>query len=95
MESKEIDDTVITDNKDSEKVLATVVNTVYIFTKYHPKAKIYFEGSSKARIRLYQIVINKYFDDFTKNFSIEGYTSKKWLPYEKNINFEAFLITRK
>ena len=93
-ESKEINDTIITDNKDSEKVLATVANTVYIFTKYYPKAKIYFEGSSDARIRLYQIAINKYFDDFSETFDIEGYTSKQWFSFEKNVNYEAFLITR-
>lgn len=36
--SNEIDDTVISNNGDSVKVLATVVATVYAFTERHPTA---------------------------------------------------------
>jgi hypothetical protein len=95
LESNDIDFSVITDNKDSEKVLATVINTIYIFAKYHPEAKIHFEGVNKARTRLYQIAISVYFEDFSKTFDIQGYTSEKWFNYEKNISHEAFLITLK
>ena len=93
--SGQIDDQVITDNQDREKVLSTVANTVIIFTTHYPKAQIYFEGSNNARTRLYQMAISKYFDELSENFNIKGYISKKWLPFEKNINYEAFLITRK
>lgn len=47
-----IDDLVVTDNQDREKVLATVANTVFIFTKRHPKARIIISGSSRSRNRL-------------------------------------------
>jgi hypothetical protein len=94
-ESNEIDYTVITDNKDSEKVLATVINTIYIFAKYHPEAKIHFEGSNKARTRLYQIAISAYVEDFSETFDVQGYTFDKWFNYEKNVSYEAFLITLK
>jgi len=44
----EIDDTIISNNEDSEKVLATVVASVYAFMDKHPgtrifAAKSYFE----------------------------------------------------
>jgi hypothetical protein len=49
----EIDDKVISNNGDSEKVLATVVATVYAFTDKYPETWIYATGSTKARTRLY------------------------------------------
>lgn len=93
--SGQIDDKVITDNQDREKVLSTVANTLIIFTTHYPKAQIYFEGSNDARTRLYQMAISKYFDELSEMFNIEGYISKQWIPFEKNINYKAFLITRK
>ena len=44
-----IDDKVITDNGDSEKVLATVASTVYGFTARLPKSWVYLTGSNLAR----------------------------------------------
>lgn len=43
----EIDDNVISNNGDSEKVLTTVVATLYAFTDQHRDAMIYATGSSK------------------------------------------------
>ena len=59
METGEIDDLVISNNADSEKVLATVVATIYAFTARHPQAMIYGTGSTKARTRLYRMGISK------------------------------------
>ncbi len=95
LESGEIDDHVITDNEDREKVIATVANTVIIFTNHYPKAQIYFEGSNNARTRLYRMAISKYFDELSETFVIKGFIAKKWSAFEKNVNYEAFLITRK
>ncbi len=95
MNSEEIDDLVVTNNQDLEKVLATVVNTVVIFTKRRPKAHIFIVGSTPARIRLYQMVISKYIDELSELFDIKGFTPSKLLSYQKNINYLAFLITRK
>ena len=45
-----LDDTIVSDNGDSEKVLATVVATVYLFTNENPDAYIYAEGLSLIHI---------------------------------------------
>src|ERR1051325_580908 len=58
----ELDDKNVTDNGDTEKVLATVVAAVYAFADKHPDAWIYATGSTEARTRLYRMGINKYFD---------------------------------
>lgn len=44
----DIDDTVISNNGDSEKVLVTVVATIYAFTDKYPNAWVYATGSTKA-----------------------------------------------
>lgn len=76
-------------------MLATVAQTVILFTQRYPKAYIFFEGSSEVRNRLYQIAINKYFDELSETFDIQGSFEKKWFPFEKNVNYTAFLIRLK
>lgn len=58
--TQEIDDTVKSNNKDSEKVLTTVASTVYAFTDKYPQAQVYAQGSNKVRTRLYRRGITKY-----------------------------------
>jgi glycerate kinase len=71
-DSSEINDLSITDNQDRDKILATVVSTVYEFTKRNPKAKIFIAGSTDARNRLYRMAIDKYFDELSETFDIKG-----------------------
>lgn len=48
-ESGEIDDKSISNNGDSDMVLATVVSTVYAFTERYPDSWVFATGSTKAR----------------------------------------------
>jgi hypothetical protein len=93
--SDEIDDLVVTNNQDREKVLATVAATVILFTKRHPKAQIFIRGSSPSRTRLYQIAIGKYFDELSDIFDIKGFINDDFYPFEKNKDYFSFLIIRK
>ncbi len=91
-----LDDTIITNNGDMEKVLATVAYSVYIFTKKTPNAWIYVTGSSQSRIRLYRMAINQHFIEISKDFII--YTSqndKEWDLFEPTTQHQNFLIQRK
>src|SRR5438552_1350560 len=63
-----INDLIISNNGDSEKVLATVIATVYAFTEKHPDAWIYATGSTLARARLYRMGITKYIVEIRKDF---------------------------
>ena len=56
----DLNDLAISNNGDSEKVLATVVSTVYAFSDRYPNSFIYATGSTKARTRLYRMGITKY-----------------------------------
>lgn len=91
----EIDDTSITDNGDTEKVLATVVAAVYSFTEHHPDAWVYATGSTEARTRLYRMGINKYFTIVARDFDLLGENNYKWEHYEQNKDYQAFAVRRK
>jgi hypothetical protein len=93
--TNEIDDEIITNNGDSEKVLFTVASTIYIFTYKYPNARIVLEGSSKSRTRLYQIGISKFLEEIKVDFAVFGLIGKDWLLFEKNQKYEAFLIQKK
>jgi hypothetical protein len=95
-QKNEIDDLVITNNHDRDKILATVATTVLEFTKHFPDAFIYATGSTPARTRLYQIGIVTYWTEIDQLLHVYGYTQKNgWQPFIKNFNYEAFMVFRK
>lgn len=91
----ELDDLAISNNNDTERILATVAATVYAFTDKYSDAWIYATGSTKARTRLYRMGINKYFSQARKDFEILGQTEKHWEAYEKDKDYDGFLVRRK
>lgn len=91
-----INDLVNTNNRDSEKVLATIAHTVVEFTKYYPKAIVYAEGSTLSRTRLYQMGINKIWNEIEEKFDLYGFVEAEGFhPFERNSNYQAFVISRK
>jgi hypothetical protein len=90
-----IDDMVISNNDDSEMVLATVVSAVYAFTDVVPEAWIYATGSTKARTRLYRMGISKYMEEVENDFEIFGQEGNAWENFLKDKEYDAFLIRRK
>ena len=90
-----IDDQVVTDNGDREKVLATVVAAVYAFTDYFSFAWVYATGSTASRTRLYRMGINKYFELIEDDFEIFGQLQGEWERYLKAVEYEAFAVRRK
>ena len=90
-----IDDKVISNNGDSEKVLATVVATVYAFTDRYPDALIYVTGSTESRTRLYRIGIAKFIDKAIADFEILGEINDDWEVFQKDVEYKGFLIRRK
>ncbi len=91
----EVNDTIVTNNNDSQKVLATVALTVYKFFEKHPDCFIYATGSTKERTRLYRMGISTNLDDILIDFDVYGYINDAWRIFEKGVNYEAFLIKRK
>lgn len=90
-----LNDLTVTNNGDSQKVLATVAATLYAFTNNYPEATIIATGSIQARTRLYRMGITNNLKTIEKDFTILGLTETDWEPFQKNITYEAFLVKRK
>ena len=90
-----IDHLIVTDNKDTRKVLETVASTIYEFVKKYPNAWIGIRGSTKARTRLYQMGISNNLKEIRADFVVLGSTNGSWQVFQKNVTYESFLITRK
>lgn len=95
VETGEIDDIAISNNGDSEKVLATVVATLYAFIDKHKEAMVYATGSTKPRTRLYRMGITKHLDEIKEDFEIYGELENGWEEFQKDIEYEAFLVKLK
>lgn len=91
----EINDLSKSNNGDSEKILTTVAQTIYAFTKKYPESYIYIRGSTKSRTRLYQMGISKYQSDIKESFEIYGEINNIWESFRQGINYESFLVKRK
>lgn len=94
-ETGQINDKVITNNGDSEKVLATVASTLYIFMDKFPDAMVFATGNSKARTRLYRMGISNNIAQIREDFEVYGLINDTWTLFEKKKEFDAFLVIRK
>lgn len=90
-----IDDLSVSDNNDTEKVLATVVAAVYAFFEKHPTAYVYAQGSTIARTRLYRMGINRYYEEMCKDFYLYGRKGDEFFEFERDVDYEGFLAQRK
>ncbi len=95
IETDEIDDTIVSNNEDSEQVLATVVSAIYAFTDQEKEAWVYTTGSTKSRTRLYRMGITKYIDEVKNDFHVFGLKEGEWEKFEKEVDYSAFLVKRK
>jgi hypothetical protein len=90
-----LSDTVVSNNMDREKVLATVAAIVVDFTAAIPHAVIFAEGNTPSRNRLYQMGISANWQVIDEYFDLHGFKDDKWERFQKNRNYESFLLRRK
>jgi hypothetical protein len=90
-----VSDVTISDNKDRDKVLATVANTVIDFYTRHGNHHIYIKGSTPARTRLYQMGISRIWNDICADFDLYGLKAGQLQRFQPNVNYESFLFKRK
>ena len=72
-----------------------MASSVYKFTNNYPNAWIYAIGGTKARTRLYRIGITNNLTEIMQDFDIYGFKDGEWREFEKNVDYEAFLVRRK
>lgn len=90
-----IDDLVVSDNKDPQKILATVTEAVITFTNNKPGALVFAQGSTPARARYYAMGIAANLHELTKSFEIWGTTDGEWELFQPNQRYQALLAKRK
>ena len=91
----EINDSVVSNNGDTYKILATVASTVLIFLDKRPKSSIYIIGSNPIRTRLYRIGISNNLIEIESSFDVFGLIDSEWELFQQQKNYEAFLIRNK
>lgn len=71
--TRNISDTVVSDNGDGKKIFSTVIGTIELFFNERPFAEIVLKGSNEVRTRLYQRIIRDYGKEFESLYLIEGF----------------------
>ena len=94
-----INDSVKNNNKDRNKILATVAVTVYEFTARQPEKIVFFTGSSSERTRLYRMALTNNISELSLDFEIFGaiLEGKSFIieKFMKGKDYNAFAIKRK
>lgn len=93
--TRRIDDLAVSNNGDTEKVLATVAKALYTFFNEHPDVFVFATGSTKARTRLYRMGINRFYEDMNKDFYLYGQIGNDFVEFEIGTEYEGFLAQRK
>lgn len=91
----EASDLSVSDNKDMPKILSTVFQSILYFFDVKPQARIFIQGSTPSRTRLYQIAISKYINEFEQKFDIWGFVGNEMELFLKGKNYEIFVISTK
>jgi hypothetical protein len=94
-ESKDFDDFVRTNNQDTEKVLATVASTLFVFFENHEGTIVIAEGSTHARTRLYRRYLAIFLEQIETEFDLFGELNGKTERFQKGIDYQFFLISKK
>jgi hypothetical protein len=94
--TNQIDDEVVTDNKDTRKVLGTIGEIGRQFLESKPNAKIVFEGNTESKNRLYRIGINSVLGELNTKYSIFGFREQNltWERFNKKSDYIAFTISK-
>ncbi|MDH7459638.1 hypothetical protein QEG73_00055 [Chitinophagaceae bacterium 26-R-25] len=90
-----IDDYAISNDKDRNKILATIAGIVINYLDKFPNRIILFSGSTVERTRLYRMAISLNFTELSKTIDIYAIVDGEPLHFNSNVNAEAFIIKRK
>jgi hypothetical protein len=82
-------------NRETDKILATTALSIKLFINKYPDAIILVSGNTATRTRLYQIGINRYWSEISEFFTVEGYLNGDWAPFQKGKNYTSFLLYKK
>jgi hypothetical protein len=96
----EVDDTNLSHNGDLDKVIATVVYSIYVFTQHYPEAYVLFGSSHPAKVRLHRMIISRNYEAITKNFLVFGAVHNEQgqlvnVPFTASQDVEGYFVKRR
>lgn len=94
-ENGNVNDLSKSNNNDRDKILATIASIVLEFTAHFPDVMVYAQGSTASRTRLYQMGIAANWDEIRTVMDVYGNIDGRWQRFEKQVNYQAFLVIRK
>lgn len=83
----------VRNNGDLERIMATVAQTLLVFFRSHPRAKVAFTGSTPARTRLYQIILAREMEAVAADFVLSGVKENTLEDFRPNRDYDGFVIT--
>ena len=94
-----IDDQARDDNKDRNKILATVVAVLKVFFDKYPDKWVFFRGSTSERTRLYRMAITLNLEELSTEFEIIGALTEMSTynegSFQKGIDYFGFFVQGK
>lgn len=93
-ENGDLDDSIVSNNGDRNKILATVVEALSDYTTKFPDRWIFFTGSTEARTRLYRMVVDLNLEYLSTRFEINALVDEEIVPFTKNMKIDGFVIKK-
>jgi len=90
-----MNDIAVSNNGDTDKILASVVAALYVFCERYPDAFVYATGSTKARTRLYRMGIARFYREVRNDFFLYGQVGDEFPEFELGRDYDGFLAKRK
>ncbi len=90
-----IDDIIVSDNKDTEKVLATVASTIFDFFSVYNGTLVLAKGSTHSRTRLYRRYLSIFLEYIDQEFLLFGELDEEIERFKLGRDYKAFYISKK
>jgi len=94
-ESKMWSDESISDNGDIITIMATIVQIIKVFLNQNKESVVFFKGNSVSRQKLYNRIVQNYFEELSEYFAIWGSFENEREIVIKNKYYQAFYINIK
>lgn len=81
-----------TNNRDRDKVLATIAMAVVEFMDHYPDSIVFVRGDVSSKTRLYQMGINKHLKEIGEMYQIKGMYAYMWEPFRAGRNYQMLAL---
>jgi|GEM_PF-530375 hypothetical protein len=91
----DFDQSAISNNGDRNRVLATVIVAIEIYTKKYPARSILIGGFNEQRARLFRMAIGVNFERISRVFTVLEVLDGRFLPFKPDTKSTVFHLRRR